>query len=263
MEVIKLLGTNGGSFYNAGGAHPFENPTGFSNLFDLLLVIVLPFAVVFMFGRLTGRRRQGYALVAAMAVLFAAHTLVGMQAEAHGNHLLPATVSQQVTAKSPGGNVEGKEVRFGPDASALASVGTMGTTAGAPDSALDSHTPVGGASALVAIVLGEVSPGGVGGGLYAILIFVLLAVFVAGLMVVRTPEFLGKTIGAAQMKLVTLYVLAIRIVVLGFAGASLVIPSASSAALNPSLHGFTEITYAFASATTNNGSAFSGLSANT
>ncbi|HMK63811.1 MAG TPA: potassium-transporting ATPase subunit KdpA [Acidimicrobiales bacterium] len=263
MEVIKLLGTNGGSFYNAGGAHPFENPTGFTNLFDLLLVIVLPFAIALMFGRLIGKRRQGRALVATMAILFAAHTVVGMQAESHGNHLLPAGVSQQVTAESPGGNMEGKEVRFGPDGSALLTVGTMGTTAGATDSALDSYTPVGGTSALVAIVLGEVSPGGVGGGLYSILMFVLLAVFVSGLMVGRTPEFLGKKIRAREMKLVILYVLVVPVVVLGFGGASLVIGSASRAAGNPGFHGFSEIVYAFASAAANNGSAFGGLSANT
>jgi len=263
MEVIKLLGTNGGSFYNAGGAHPFENPTGFSNMFDLLLVIVLPFAIALMFGRLIGRRRQGRLLVAAMAILFAAHTVIGMQAEVHGNHLMPTTVSQLTSADSPGGNMEGKEVRFGPAGSALMTVGTMGTTAGATDSALDSYTPVGGASALVAILLSEVSPGGVGGGLYGMLIFVLLAVFVAGLMVGRTPEFLGKKIGATQMKLSILYVLAVPLVVLGFGGASLVIGSASRSAGNPGFHGFTEITYAFASAAANNGSAFGDLSANT
>jgi len=263
MEVIKLLGTNGGSFYNAGGAHPFENPTGFSNMFDLLLVIVLPFAIALMFGRLIGRRRQGRALVVTMGILFAAHTVIGMQAEVHGNHLMPVTVSQQVSTANPGGNMEGKETRFGPDGSALMTVGTMGTTAGATDSALDSYTPVGGASAMVAILLSEVSPGGVGGGLYGMLIFVLLAVFVAGLMVGRTPEFLGKKIGATQMKLVILYVVAIPVVVLGFGGASLVLGSASRAAPAPGLHGFTEITYAFASVATNNGSAFGGLSANT
>lgn len=263
MEVIKLLGTNGGSFYNAGGAHPFENPTGFSNMFDLLLVIVLPFAIALMFGRLIGRRRQGRALVATMAILFAAHTVIGMQAEAHGNHLVPTSVSQKIDDQNPGGNMEGKETRFGPDGSALMTVGTMGTTAGATDSALDSYTPVGGASALVAIILSEVSPGGVGGGLYGMLIFVLLAVFVAGLMVGRTPEFLGKKIGATQMKLSILYVLALPLVVLGFAGASLVLGGASRGAANPGLHGFTEITYAFASAAANNGSAFGGLSANT
>jgi K+-transporting ATPase ATPase A chain len=211
MEVIKLLGTNGGSFYGAGGAHPFENPTGFSNMFQLLLVIVLPFAIVFMFGRLIGRPRQAYAIIAVMAVIFVGHTVVSMQAELHGNHLLPAAVSQAAGSSSPGGNLEGKETRFGPQGSALMTVGTMGTTAGATDSALDSYTAVGGAGSFVAILLGEISPGGDGGGLYAILVLALLSVFIAGLMVGRTPEFLGKKIRAPQMKLVVTYVLAIRV----------------------------------------------------
>ena len=160
MEVIKLLGTNGGSFYGVGGAHPFENPTAFTNMFDLLLVIVLPFAIVFMFGRLIGRPRQGLAIVAVMAVIFLGHTVVSMQSEANGNHLLPATVAQSESISNPGGNMEGKENRFGPEASALMTVGTMGTTAGATDSALDSYTPVGGAGAFVGILLGGDQPGG-------------------------------------------------------------------------------------------------------
>ena len=241
MEVIKLLGTNGGSFYGVGGAHPFENPTGFTNMFDLLLVIVLPFAIAFMFGRLIGRRRQGHALVAVMALLFLAHTVVSMQAEAHGNALLPASVSQVASADNPGGNMEGKELRFGAGGSALMTVGTMGTTAGATDSALDSYTPVGGAGAFVGILLGEVSPGGDGGGLYSMLVFALLAVFVAGLMVGRTPEFLGKKIRGPQMMLVVSYVLTIPTVTLVLS----------------------EVTYAFASVANNNGSAFTGLAANT
>jgi K+-transporting ATPase ATPase A chain len=263
MEVIKLLGTNGGSFYGAGGAHPFENPTGLANMFDLLLVIVLPFAIALMFGRLIGNRRQGRAIVAVMAILFVGHTVISMQAEAHGNHLLPATVTQVVSAHNPGGNMEGKEVRFGPDGSALMTVGTMGTTAGATDSALDSYTPVGGAGAFVGILLGEVSPGGDGGGLYSMLVFALLAVFVAGLMVGRTPEFLGKKIRAPQMKLVVAYVLAIPIIILVLGSISLVIAPGTRSILNPGFHGLSEITYAFASVTLNNGSAFAGLSANT
>jgi K+-transporting ATPase ATPase A chain len=263
MEVIKLLGTNGGSFYGAGGAHPFENPTGFSNMFDLLLVIVLPFAIALMFGRLIGWRRQGYAIVAVMAILFVGHTVVSMQAEAHGNHLLPATVSQVAGSNSPGGNMEGKETRFGPDGSALMTVGTMGTTAGATDSALDSYTPVGGAGAFVAILLGEVSPGGDGGGIYSMLVLALLAVFIAGLMVGRTPEFLGKKIRAPQMKLIIAYVLTIPVVVLVLGSISLVIGPGTRSILNPGMHGLTEVTYAFASVAQNNGSAFAGLAANT
>lgn len=141
MEAIKLLGTNGGSYYGTGGAHPFENPTGFTNIFDPLFVIVLPFAIIFMFGRLIGRPRQGYALVAVMAIIFVAHTVVSMQAELHGNHLLPASLSQTASGVSPGGNMEGKDTRFGPEGSALMTVGTMGTTAGATDSALDTTGP--------------------------------------------------------------------------------------------------------------------------
>jgi len=173
-----------------------QQANGFTNMFDLLIVIVLPFAIVLMFGRLIGRPRQGYAIVAVMAIIFVGHTVVSMQAELHGNHLLPASVSQVASGVNPGGNMEGKETRIGPEASALMTVGTMGTTAGATDSALDSYTPVGGTGAFVAILLGEISPGGDGGGLYSILVLALLAVFVAGLMVGRTPEFLGKKIRA-------------------------------------------------------------------
>ena len=263
MEAIKLLGTNGGSYYGTGGAHPFENPTGFTNAFDLFIVIVLPFAILFMFGRLIGKPRQAYALVAVMAVIFVAHTVVSMQAERHGNHLLPASVSQAAGSLGPGGNMEGKETRFGPEASALMTVGTMGTTAGATDSALDSYTPVGGTGAFAGILLGEISPGGDGGGLYTILVLSLLAVFVAGLMVGRTPEFLGKKIRAPQMKLILAYVLALPITILIFGGISLVIRAGTGSILNPGFHGLTEVTYAYASVAQNNGSAFAGLAANT
>ena len=263
MEVIKLLGTNGGSMYGVGGAHPFENPTGFTNLFDLLLVIAAPFAIVFMFGRLIGRRRQALVIVAVMAAIFLAHTMVAMQAELHGNHLLPSSVSQVASSVNPGGNMEGKEARFGPSGSALMTVGTMGTTAGATDSALDSYTPVGGTASFVAILLGEISPGGDGGGLYGILVLALLSVFIAGLMVGRTPEFLGKKNRALQMKLVVTYVLTIPVVVLTFGSLSAVLHAGTSSILNPGMHGLTEITYAYASVAQNNGSAFAGLAANT
>jgi K+-transporting ATPase ATPase A chain len=263
MEVIKLLGTNGGSMYGVGGAHPFENPTGFTNVFDLLLVIVLPFAIIFMFGRLVGRPRQALAIAAVMAALFLGHTVIAMQAELHGNSQLPASVSQVASAVNPGGNMEGKELRFGPSGSALMTVGTMGTTAGATDSALDSYTPVGGAAAFVAILLGEISPGGDGGGLYGILVLALLSVFIAGLMVGRTPEFLGKKIRATQMKLIVAYVLAIPVVVLAFASTSLLLKAGTNPILNPGMHGLTEVAYAYASVAQNNGSAFAGLAANT
>src|SRR3984957_15332225 len=177
-EATNPPGTNGGSMYGVGGAHPFENPTGFTNLFDLLLVIVLPFAIIVMFGRLIGRPRQALAIIAVMAALFLGHTVIAMQAELHGNSQLPTSVSQVASAINPGGNLEGKELRFGPSGSALMTVGTMGTTAGATASALDSYTPVGGAAAFVAILLGEISPGGDGGGLYGILVLALLSVFI-------------------------------------------------------------------------------------
>jgi len=263
MEAIKLLGSNGGSFYGAGGAHPFENPTGFTNMFDLLVVIVLPLAIAFMFGRLIDKRRQGHAIVAVMAIIFLSHTVLSMQAEVHGNHFLPAHVAQMVSADSPGGNMEGKEVRFGPAGSALMTVGTMGTTAGATDSALDSYTPIGGAGSFAGILLGEVSPGGDGGGLDSMLIFALLAVFVAGLMVGRTPEFLGKKIQGPQMKLIIAYVLTIPIVTLVLGSISVVLPAGKRSILNPGFHGLSEVMYAFASAANNNGSAFAGLTANT
>jgi K+-transporting ATPase ATPase A chain len=223
---------------------------------------VLPFAIAFMFGRLIGRRRQGHALVAVMALLFLAHTVVSMQAEAHGNALLPAGVSQVASADNPGGNMEGKELRFGAGGSALMTVGTMGTTAGATDSALDSYTPVGGAGAFVGILLGEVSPGGEGGGLCSMLVFALLAVLVAGLMVGRTPEFLGKKIRGPQMMLVVTYVLTIPTVTLVLGSLSLVVSSGTKAISNPGFHGLSEVTYAFASVANNNGSAFAGLAAN-
>jgi K+-transporting ATPase ATPase A chain len=263
MEVIKLLGTNGGSMYGAGGAHPFENPTGFTNIFDLLLVIVLPFAIVFMFGRLIGRPRQALVIALVMAAIFLGHTVIAMQAELHGNHLLPSSVSQVASGANPGGNMEGKETRFGPSGSALMTVGTMGTTAGATDSALDSYTPVGGTAAFAGILLGEISPGGDGGGLYGILVLALLSVFIAGLMVGRTPEFLGKKIRAPQMKLVVAYVLTIPVVVLVLGSTSLVLGAGTSSILNPGMHGLSEIMYAYASVAQNNGSAFAGLAANT
>lgn len=181
-----------------------------------------------MFGRLIEARKQALVLVGVMALIFLAHTVISMQAELHGNHLLPSSVSQVASGVNPGGNMEGKEARFGPSGSALMTVGTMGTTAGPTDSALDSYTPVGGTGAFVGILLGEISPGGEGGGLYAISVLALLSVFVAGLMVGRTPEFLGKKIRAPQMKLVVAYVLTIPVTVLTFASMSLLLHQGTS-----------------------------------
>ncbi|HEY6532128.1 MAG TPA: potassium-transporting ATPase subunit KdpA [Acidimicrobiales bacterium] len=264
QESIKELGTNGGGFYNANSAHPFENPNGFTNMLQLWMILVIPVSLPFAFGRMAKDRRQGLAVLAAMMALWLAGSLVAMHFEANGNpNLTPLGVDQQITATQPGGNMEGKETRFGPEASGLYANTTTGTSTGAVISSHDSFTPAGGAVPLVQIMFGEVSPGGVGAGLYGMLIFALLSVFIAGLMVGRTPEYLGKKIQASEMKLVVLYVLFVPICVLGFTGLSVVSDWALSSLLNTGPHGLTEMTYAFTSAANNNGSAFGGLTGNT
>jgi K+-transporting ATPase ATPase A chain len=264
QEVIKLLGTNGGGFLNANAAHPLSNPNGFSNLVHMFLILVIPFALTFTFGRMVKDRRQGWAVFAAMFVLWAGGAVLAQAFETGGNPGLDAvTVDQGVGDGQAGGNMEGKEVRFGPSGSGLYAGTTTGTSTGAVNSAHDSYTPAGGAVPLVNMMLGEVSPGGVGAGLYGMLVFALLAVFIAGLMVGRTPEYLGKKIQAAEMKLITLYILAMPVVVLVFTGASVLLDSARSSILNPGPHGLTEVTYAYTSATNNNGSAFGGLTGDT
>jgi K+-transporting ATPase ATPase A chain len=264
QEAIKELGTNGGGFYNANSAHPFENPTGVTNLLQMLSLLAIPFALTYTFGTLAGNRRQGWAVFAAMFVLWAGSAVAAMSFETSGNPLLDQRgVTQEVTALQSGGNLEGKEVRFGAAASGLYAASTTGTSTGAVISSHDSFTPGGGAVPLVNMMLGEVSPGGVGAGLYGMLVFALLAVFIAGLMVGRTPEFLGKRIQAAEMKLVVLYVLAAPVAVLVLSAASVLLGSAKSSILNPGPHGLSEIVYAFTSAGNNNGSAFGGLDAAT
>jgi K+-transporting ATPase ATPase A chain len=264
QEAIKELGTNGGGFYNANSAHPFENPNGVTNLLQLLLLLAVPFALTFTFGSLAKNRRQGWAVFAAMFVLWAGSAVVAMAFEADGNPLLDERgVTQAATSTQSGGNLEGKELRFGAAASGLYAASTTGTSTGAVIASHDSFTPGGGAVPLVNMMLGEVSPGGVGAGLYGMLVFALLAVFIAGLMVGRTPEFLGKKIQAAEMKLVVLYVLAAPVMVLVFSAASVVLGTARSSALNEGPHGLSEIVYAFTSAGNNNGSAFGGLNAAT
>ena len=263
QEVIKTLGTNGGGFYNTNSAHPFENPNGLSNVISLLLVVAIPFAFALMYGRMVADRRQGRMLLAIMAVLWLAPIIVGAAAEADGNDRLAAVGVEQAADAPEGGNMEGKEVRLGTAASTTLAIGTMGTSAGVASSALDSYTPIGGLSALAPILLGEISPGGVGSGLYAMLIYVLLAVFIGGLMVGRTPELLGKKVGGAQIRLVVLYVLTLPVVILAGAAAAVVLPTALESRLNDGPHGFTEIFYAYASAANGNGSAFAGLNANT
>ena len=256
QEAIKELGTNGGGPLNANSAHPFENPSGLTNLLEIWALLAIPFALTFAFGRLVGDRRQGWAIFAAMLALWVGAAALATWAEVDGNpqvHALGAA----------GANMEGKEVRFGAPASGLFAASTTGTSTGAVDAAHDSFTPLGGAVPLVNMMLGEVSPGGVGAGLYGMLVFAILAVFIAGLMVGRTPEYLGKKIQAAEMKLVVLYLLAVPALILTFAGISVLIGTATASILNPGPHGLSEVVYAFTSASNNNGSAFGGLSGNT
>ncbi|MER3452736.1 MAG: potassium-transporting ATPase subunit KdpA [Acidimicrobiia bacterium] len=264
QEVIKELGTNGGGFYNANAAHPFENPNPLTNLVEMWLILAVPFALPFTFGRMAKDRRQGWVVFGAMFVLWAGSAVLAMQFETNGNpQLTRAGADQSTTVAQAGGNMEGKELRFGPAGSALFAATATGTSTGAVDAAHDSFTPGGGGVVLANMMLGEISPGGVGSGLYSMLVFALLTVFIAGLMVGRTPEYLGKKIQAAEMKLVVLYILVVPVVVLSLAGASVLLSSAVSSIANPGPHGLSEIVYAFTSAANNNGSAFAGLSANT
>jgi K+-transporting ATPase ATPase A chain len=264
QEAIKELGTNGGGYVNANSAHPFESPNGFTNWFEIVLILLIPFALTYTFGRMAKNQRMGWVVFAAMAILWSASAAVAVGFEAGGNDQIARVgADQELTANQAGGNTEGKEIRFGPFGSGLFAAATTGTSTGAVNSTHDSYTPLGGAAPLVNMMLGEVSPGGVGAGLYGMLIFVLLAVFIAGLMVGRTPELLGKKIQAAEMKLVVIYILAVPLAVLGFTAASVLIPQASASLLNPGPHGLSEMTYAFTSAANNNGSAFGGLTGNT
>jgi K+-transporting ATPase ATPase A chain len=257
QEAIKELGTNGGGPYNANSAHPFENPNGFTNLLEIWALLAIPFALTYAFGRLVRDQRQGWALFAAMFVLWIASAGIAMGYEVAGNPLV------EDRGASDAGNYEGKETRFGPAASGLFAAATTGTSTGAVNASHDSFTPIGGAAPLVNMMLGEVTPGGVGAGLYGILIFALLAVFIAGLMVGRTPEYLGKKIQAVEMKLVVLYLLIVPSLILAFASVSVVLANPKSSILNPGPHGLTEVVYAFTSAANNNGSAFGGLTGNT
>jgi K+-transporting ATPase ATPase A chain len=263
QEAIKMLGTNGGGFYNTNSAHPFENPTPLSNLLEMFSIFLIPGALTVTLGRMTKAPKHGWAVFAAMAVLFFAGVLVAYYAEAQPNPLLHA-VNQHVTTTQPGGNMEGKEVRFGIANSALFATVTTDASCGAVNGMHDSFMPLGGLVPLVNIMLGEVIFGGVGSGLYGMLIFVILAVFIAGLMVGRTPEYLGKKIESFDVKMAMLFVLVFPLSILGFTAVSLMMPNIGLASLaNLGPHGLTEILYAYTSATGNNGSAFAGLSANT
>jgi K+-transporting ATPase ATPase A chain len=264
QEAIKELGQNGGGPYNANSSHPFENPNAVTNMLQIWALLALPFAFPWMFGKLAKDKKQGLAVLGAMFALWLAVALVAMVFESQGNTQLDrAGVSQAATATQGGGNMEGKETRFGPGVSGLFAASTTGTSTGSVNSMHDSYTPIGGAAPLVNMMLGEVTPGGTGAGLYGMLLFALLSVFIAGLMVGRTPEYLGKKIQAAEMKLVVLYILFVPIAVLVFSGISVVMQSSLTSIFNPGPHGLTEVTYAFTSQANNNGSAFAGLTGNT
>jgi len=263
QEAIKMLGTNGGGFFNANSAHPFENPTPLSNLLQMFSIFLIPAALTVTLGRMTRSPTHGWAVFAAMAVLFFVGVTVAYYAESQPNPLLHS-VDQRVTAMQAGGNMEGKEVRFGIANSALFATVTTDASCGAVNSAHDSFMPLGGLVPLVNIMLGEVIFGGVGAGLYGMLMFVVLAVFIAGLMVGRTPEYLGKKIESFDVKMAMLYVLIFPLSILGFSAVALMMPNLGLSALgNTGPHGLSEILYAYTSATGNNGSAFGGLSANT
>jgi K+-transporting ATPase ATPase A chain len=262
---IKQLGTNGGGFFNTNSAHPFENPTGLSDFFELYAIVIIPFALAFTFGRMVKDKRQGYAVFAIMGALWLAASVALPLLESGGNPRLDAAgVTQEVTGTSPGGNMEGKESRFGPAASGLWAASTTGTSNGSVNSMHDSYTPLGGLVTMANMKLGEVSPGGVGVGLNGLLVLAILSVFIAGLMVGRTPEYLGKKIQASEMKLVAIYILVMPALVMCFVAGSTFVGSVTNVSLlNPGAHGFSELLYAFTSAANNNGSAFAGITANT
>ena len=263
QEFIKQWGTNGGGFFNANSAHPLENPTPFTNLIALFSIFAISAGLTYTLGRMTGSPKHGWAVWAAMAVLFLAGVITAYWAEARGNPLLAGT-DQTVSAMQPGGNMEGKEVRFGIANSALFATVTTDASCGAVNSMHDSFTPLGGMVPLANIMLSEVIFGGVGAGMYGILIYIVLAVFIAGLMVGRTPEYLGKKIESYDVKMAMLVVLVFPLTILIFAGISVVSPSFGTSQLNNAgPHGLSEILYAFTSGTANNGSAFAGISANT
>ncbi|MFF8478857.1 potassium-transporting ATPase subunit KdpA [Streptomyces sp. NPDC015414] len=254
QEAIKELGTNGGGYFNANSAHPFENPTPFTNLFEIFLILVIPFSLTRTFGVLVGSVKQGYAILATMFTIWLGFVALMMATEfAHHGAALQAA----------GGAMEGKETRFGVGASSIFAVSTTLTSTGAVDSFHSSFTGLGGGITMLGMMLGEIAPGGTGSGLYGILIMAVIAVFIAGLMVGRTPEYLGKKIGGREMKLAAAYILITPALVLVFTAASMALPTPPNSMLNSGAHGFSEVLYAFTSAANNNGSAFAGLNANT
>jgi potassium-transporting ATPase potassium-binding subunit len=259
QEVIKQLGTNGGGFFNANGASPFENPTGLTNFLSFALILCIPVALTYTFGKMVGSVRQGAAILAVMAVLFGGWLGIASVSEHQAN---PAVAAAGISAQ-PTGNMEGKEVRFGDTTSALYATSSTQTSTGSVDSAEDSYTPMGGFAVLTGMMLGEVSPGGVGSGLYTILLFAIITVFIGGLMVGRTPEYLGKQIQAREVKLAAFGVLVMPVTVLILTAVAVSLHAGRIGPLNAGPHGFSEILYDFTSVTNNNGSAFAGISANT
>jgi K+-transporting ATPase ATPase A chain len=254
QEVIKELGTNGGGFYNANSAHPFENPTSWTNLLEIFLLLMIPFSLPRTFGKMVGDKRQGYAILTAMAVIWVVSVFAMSTFEMQHHGAAPMAA---------GAAMEGKETRFGVPASALFASSTTLTSTGAVDSFHDSFTPLGGGTTIIDMMTGEVAPGGVGSGLYGILVLAVVAVFVAGLMVGRTPEYLGKKIRAREMKLASLYILATPACVLIGTGIAMALPGERASMLNSGPHGLSEVLYAFTSASNNNGSAFAGIGVNT
>lgn len=259
QEVIKLLGTNGGGFFNANSSHPFENPTAWTNLFEILLMLIIPFALPRVFGRIVGDHRQGYAILAVMGGLYVASFAILTALETSGRGTAP---------EFAGGAMEGKEQRFGIIGSTLFATTSTGTSTGAVNSMHDSYTALGGMMPMINMMLGEVTPGGVGSGVYAMLVLAIIAVFISGLLIGRTPEYLGKKIGPREIKLAALYILVMPTLVLTGTALSFAIPGVreeleNTSIWNPGIHGMSEVLYAFTSAANNNGSAFAGLTANT
>ena len=262
QEAIKELGTNGGGFYNANSAHPYENPSPLTNLLEMLAILLIPFALTHTFGKMVGDTRQGWVILSAMLILFVPLVITAFHSEQLGNPLITKQgIDQVASATQSGGNMEGKETRFGVAASALFAAVTTATSCGAVNTMHDSMTPLGGFVPLLLIQLGEVAPGGVGTGVYSILMFAILGVFIAGLMIGRTPEYLGKKIEAFEMKMASVFILTTPFAVLIGTAVAVMTVAGKAGVGNPGAHGFSEILYAFSSAANNNGSSFGGLTA--
>jgi K+-transporting ATPase ATPase A chain len=264
QEAIKELGTNGGGFYNANSAHPYENPSPLTNFLEMFAILLIPFALTYTFGKMVGDTRQGWVVLAAMLILFVPLVILAFHSERLGNPLIAKQgIDQVASTLQAGGNMEGKETRFGIAASSLFAAAATGTSTGAVNSSHDSMTPLGGFVPMFLMQLGEVAPGGVGTGIYSILIFAILGVFIAGLMIGRTPEYLGKKIEAFEMKMASVFILTTPFAVLIGTAVTVMTVAGKAGVGNPGAHGFSEILYAFTSAANNNGSSFGGLTAST